>query len=192
VEAAYTGRLAHRLLQQLDLAMPLDLVDPKGGGDYFAAATKMTKLADAGTPVANVPVIPYWEHMFPGAIGGGLSATQNIYQAEFAHSRVDPVTQQVIWSPIVQGNETAALYDLDLGFSPADSTDPLLGILIPSILRSTRGPRSVQQLSRHATVAAPSMKNNVQFDLNYVFAKSMDLGSDAERGYLALDSSSAR
>jgi hypothetical protein len=185
VEAAYTGRLAHRLLQQLDLAMPLDLVDPKGGGDYFAAATQMTKLADAGTPVASVPVIPYWEHMFPGAIAGGLSATQNIYQAEFAHSRVDPVTHQTIWSPIVQGNETAALYDLDLGYSPADSTDPLYRYFDPQY-SSFYAWSSIGSSSYHAMQLSlhHPMKNNIQFDLNYVFAKSMDLGSDAERGYL--------
>jgi hypothetical protein len=185
VEAAYTGRLAHRLLQQLDLAMPLDLVDPKGGGDYFAAATKMTKLADAGTPVANVPVIPYWEHMFPGAVGGGLSATQNIYQAEFSHSRVDPVTKQTVWSPIVQGNETAALYDLDLGYSPADSTDPLYRYFDPQY-SSFYAWSSIGSSSYHAMQLSlhHPMKNNVQFDLNYVLAKSMDLGSDAERGYL--------
>ena len=185
VEAAYTGRLAHRLLQQLDLAMPLDLVDPKGGGDYFAAATQMTKLADAGTPVANVPVIPYWEHMFPGAVGGGLSATQNIYQAEFSHSRVDPVTHQTDWSPIVQGNETAALYDLDLGYSPADSTDRLYRYF-DSQYSSFYAWSSIGSSSYHAMQLSlhHPMKNNVQFDLNYVFAKSMDLGSDAERGYL--------
>lgn len=185
VEAAYTGRLAHRLLQQLDLAMPLDLVDPKGGGDYFAAATQMTKLADAGTPVANVPVIPYWEHMFPGALGGGLSATQNIYQAEFSHSRVDPVTHQTVWSPIVQGNETAALYDLDLGYSPADSSDPLYRYF-DSQYSSFYAWSSIGSSSYHAMQLSlhHPMKNNVQFDLNYAFAKSMDLGSDAERGYL--------
>jgi len=180
VEAAYTGRLAHRLLQQLDLAMPLNLVDPKGGGDYFAAATKMTKLADAGTPVSQVPVIPYWEHMFPGAAGGGFSATQNIYQTEFSHFSSTAGT----WSPIVQGNETAALYDLDLGISPADATDPLFRYFDPQYASfyawSSIGTSSyhAMQLSLHHP-----MKNGVQFDMNYVFAKSSDMGSDTERGY---------
>lgn len=180
VEAAYTGRLAHRLLQQLDLAMPLNLVDPKGGGDYFAAATKMTKLADAGTPVSQVPVIPYWEHMFPGAAGGGLSATQNIYQTEFSHFSSTTGT----WFPIVQGNETAALYDLDLGISPADSTDPVFRYFDPQYASfyawSSIGTSSYHgmQLSVHHP-----MKNGLQFDVNYVFSKSSDMGSDAERGY---------
>jgi carboxypeptidase family protein len=184
VEAAYTGRLAHRLLQQRDLAMPLDLVDPKGGGDYFAAATRMTKLANAGTPVANVAANPYWEHMFPGAAGGGLSATQNIYQTEFSHSHIDPVTNQVVWAPIVAGNETAALYDLDIGISPADTTDPLYRYFDPQYASfyawSSIGTSSYHsmQLSLHRP-----MQKGVQFDFNYVFAKSSDLGSDTERGY---------
>jgi hypothetical protein len=184
VEAAYTGRLAHRLLQQRDLAMPLDLVDPKGGGDYFAAATQMSKLANAGTAVSNVAANPYWEHMFPGAVAGGLSATQNIYQTEFAHSHVDPVTNQVIWAPIVAGNETAALYDLDIGLSPADTTDPLYRYFDPQYASfyawSSIGSSSYHslQLSLHHP-----MQKGVQFDFNYVLAKSSDLGSDTERGY---------
>jgi hypothetical protein len=37
LEAAYVGRFAHRLLQEEDLALPLDIRDPKSGMDYFAA-----------------------------------------------------------------------------------------------------------------------------------------------------------
>jgi len=183
VEAAYTGRLAHRLLQQLDLAMPLNLVDPKGGGDYFTAATQLTKLANAGTPAGNVAAIPYWEHLFPGAAGGGFSATQNIYQTEFSHVHADPVTHQPVWSPIIAGNETAALYDLDLGYS-VDQTDPLFRYFDPQYSSlyawSSIGTSSYHsmQLSLHHP-----MRKGVQFDLNYVFAKSIDLGSDTERGY---------
>jgi hypothetical protein len=178
VEAAYTGRLAHRLLQQLDLGMPLDLVDPKGGGDYFAAATQMTKLANAGTPVASVPVIPYWEHMFPGAAGGGLSATQNIYQTEFAH-----MSSSGTWNPMVQGNETAALYDLDLGISPADASDPTFRYFDPQY-SSFYAWSTIGTSSYHGTQLSlrRAMRNGVQFDLNYVFSKSSDIGSDAERG----------
>jgi hypothetical protein len=190
VEAAYTGRLAHRLLQQRDLAMPLDLVDSKGGGDYFAAATQMTKLANAGTPVSQVQAIPYWEHMFPGAAGGGFSATQNIYQKEFASFHIDPSTNLPIWNPVVQGNETAALYDLDLHIpigptlAITDPTDPVYRYFDPQYASfyawSSIGTSSyhAMQLSLHHP-----MQKGVQFDFNYVLAKSSDLGSDTERGY---------
>jgi len=71
VEAAYTGRLAHRSCSSLIWPCRWTLWTQRGG-DYFAAATKMTKLADAGTPS---PTFRHslLEHMFPGAIGGGLS-----------------------------------------------------------------------------------------------------------------------
>ena len=40
IEGTYTGRLGRHLLQQLDLAEPVDYVDPAGGGDYYAAGTQ--------------------------------------------------------------------------------------------------------------------------------------------------------
>ena len=69
VEASYVGRLGHRLLQEVDLAMPLDLVDPSSGMDYFKAATMLSKATDAGTDINQLAPIPYWENMFPGAAG---------------------------------------------------------------------------------------------------------------------------
>jgi len=38
-ETAYVGRFGRDLLQQRDLAEPVDLVDPKSGRDYFTAGT---------------------------------------------------------------------------------------------------------------------------------------------------------
>ena len=93
VEVAYIGRFGRHQLQQIDLAQPLDLVDSKSGSDYFAAATQLSKQKYAGA--VNVAPIPYFEHMFPDAAGGGQSATQNIYN---------------LWLP---GNETGSLYMLD-------------------------------------------------------------------------------
>ena len=72
--SAPSGR---HLLQQLDLAEPLDLVDPKSGMDYFAAGTLLAKATYAGQ--TTVPAIPYWEDMFPYLASPGMSATQNIY-----------------------------------------------------------------------------------------------------------------
>ena len=80
-ETAYVGRLGRRLLQEEDLAMPLDLVDPRSGMDYFAAATVFAKLANANTPVTSVAPIPYWENMFPLAAG---AASANLFGCGFA------------------------------------------------------------------------------------------------------------
>jgi hypothetical protein len=142
----------------------------------------MIKLADAGTPVESVSAIPYWEHMFPGAATGSLTATQNIYQTEFANfNLVNGVPQ---WFPTVQGNETAALYDLDLGISAADSTDPTFRYFSPQYA-SLYAWSSIGTSSYHSMQLAlhHPMKNGLQFDFNYTFSKSLDLGSDTERGY---------
>jgi hypothetical protein len=79
LEVAYVGRLARHILINSDAAMPLDLVDPKSGMDYFTAAQILGRLGFANVPVSQVPKIAYWENLFPGYAGGGLSATQQIY-----------------------------------------------------------------------------------------------------------------
>ena len=84
-QAAYVGRFGRHLLQQMDLAEPLDLVDPVSGQDFYNAATTPTKEFYAGA--TTVQPVAYFEDLFPdaanqGADGSGKignTATQNIY-----------------------------------------------------------------------------------------------------------------
>jgi hypothetical protein len=186
-EATYTGRFARHLLQEIDLSQPLDLVDPASKTDYFAAAQMLDKMAYAGVQTNDVQPIPYWENLFPAAAGQGLlsnsdgtacsggptpnptTATQNIYD---------------MYNCFV-GNETLSLEILDAFCFPAcagpngtnafqyyqDQFSSLYGW-------QTRGNSSYNglQLSlRHA------MSAGLQFDVNYVYSKSIDVGSNAER-----------
>ena len=57
LEVAYVGRFARRLLVQHDIAMPLDLVDPKSKMDYFTAATMLSKMGYAGVNPKDVKAI---------------------------------------------------------------------------------------------------------------------------------------
>ena len=45
LQISYVGRFGHRLLTQRDLNQPLDIVDPKTGIDYYAAASALSTLA---------------------------------------------------------------------------------------------------------------------------------------------------
>ena len=173
MEAAYVGRLGKRLLQNLDLATPLDLVDPKSGMDYFKAAGLMSAAAVAG--VTSIPAIPYFENMFPNVTGNGLTATQNIYQD--------------LWGSSIVGNETFPLYSLDTGsfYLPGSSGSafapgPLNRFFTPQYSSlyawasvGTSSYHSMQLSLRHA------MAHGLQFQFNYVLGKSIDLGSDSER-----------
>jgi len=187
-EATYTGRFARHLLQEIDLSQPLDLVDPASKTDYFAATQMLDKMAYAGVQTNDVQPIPYWENLFPAAAGGGLLSGTN---GTACSGGPDPganatATQNIydMYNCFV-GNETLSLEILDAFCFPAcagpngtnafqyyqDQFSSLYGW-------QTRGNSSYNglQLSlRHA------MSAGLQFDVNYVYSKSIDVGSNAER-----------
>jgi hypothetical protein len=189
MELAYVGRLGRRLLQQEDLAMPLNIVDPASHIDYFGAMQSLDKAFDAGTPESAIAPNPYWEHIFPGAAGaagvsgcasgipGTPTATQNIYD---------------LLSCGLRGNETTVLEILDFPDSsglcfPACAT--INGQLTQGFqffhdqFSSLYAWRSIgnsvynagQIMFRHR------MSHGVQFDFNYTLSRSYDYGSSSER-----------
>ncbi|MGB8065374.1 MAG: carboxypeptidase-like regulatory domain-containing protein [Candidatus Sulfotelmatobacter sp.] len=191
VEATYTGRFAHHLLQEIDLSQPLDLVDPASKTDYFAAAQALSKAAYAGTSESSIAPIPYWENLFPQAAGpSGISgyapgipanptATQNMYDLYYSDL----------------GNETLALEIADAFCFPAcagTGSNTLGGFVLPTgtpfayyqdqfsslygwQTRGNSNYNGLQLTLRHVMAAG------LQFDFNYTFSKSIDVGSNAER-----------
>lgn len=161
LEIAYSGRFGRHQLQQIDLAQPLDLVDPKSGQDYFSAATQLSRQKYAG--VANVTAIPYFENMFPDAAGGGESATHNIYN---------------IWLP---GNETGSLYMLDILCIPG--CGGAHNRFWPRQYASMYAWSSIGSSSYNAgqITLRRKMSQGVQMELSYTLSKSLDMGSDSER-----------
>lgn len=177
VDAAYVGRLGRHLLQQLDLAEPVDFNDPKGGGDYFAAGTLMSKMTDqlAGSclqcdgVLQHLPTIQYFEDVFPQMQNldfMGESATDAVYNNEWASNRY------------IYG-ETGALADIDFGcfYGPPCGTfwSPQFASLISL--------SSIGKSNYHAgqlTLRHPS-QHGLTLDFSYTFSKSIDMGSDAER-----------
>ncbi len=173
LEVAYVGRLGRHLIQQLDLAEPVDYTDPQGGGDYYAAGTLLSKITDQnGGNAASVPAIPYFEHLFPYMAGvdyPGESATQAIYNNE--------------WAPNRYGyGETTALADIDFYCNygcPAGHQSRFWQDQFSSLYAlSTIGMSyyNAAQVSVHHAMA-----HGVQFNVNYTFSKSIDMGSDTER-----------
>ena len=197
VEASYVGRLAHRLLQEEDLAMPLDLVDPSSKMDYFTAATMLTKAANAGTDISQFASSPiqYWEHLFPGAAGqlgfGPPGNKNNLGCAtgnNFNATNYNATQAMYDMYSCFAGNETSALFYADLLCLPACSQLPGQSAMQPfnywddqfSSLYAWRSTgnssyHSMQLTLRHA------MSAGLQFDFNYTFGKSIDIGSNAER-----------
>ena len=173
-EAAYVGRLGRHLLQQLDLAEPVDYVDPSGAGDYFAAGAQLSHDVDLNGGSANATVAPiqYFEDVFPFMAGvdfAGESATQAIYNNEWApyRSRFGATTSlsdidffcgygcPAGWTSHFWQDQFASLYALDtIGMSYYNAGQFTL---------------------RHPT------SHGLQMDFSYTLSRSIDMGSDTER-----------
>ncbi len=207
LEVTYVGRLAHRLLSQEDLAMPLNIVDPKSKIDYFTAAKRLSQLGFAGTPTSAVtsssvgPTAAYWQNIVaplkPGdayslACNGGFTTdvTQAMYDLfSCGGGPVGGAGQSF-------GDETTPLAQLDYWGSDFSGIAGILGqsgTYYPSIFgpnaffnsqfHSLYAWRSTGNANYHAmqVTLRKQMSHGVQFDFNYTYSKSIDLSSDAER-----------
>ena len=186
LEATYTGRFARHLLQELDLSQPLDLVDPASKMDYFGAAQMLSKAAYAGVQTNDIQPIPYWENMFPLAAGQGLLSGSNGTACSGGPTPANPTATQNIYDMYNcnVGNETLSLEVLDAFCFPACAGSsgtpfqyyqPQFSSLYGWQTRGNSSYNGLQLTLRHA------MSNGLQFDFNYVYSKSIDVGSNAER-----------
>jgi hypothetical protein len=118
VEAAYVGRKGRNLLIARDMAMPANLKDPQSGTTYFEAAKQLVGLMEQGTDINDVPLIPYWENLFPslgpngrngGYVGCGVVPGSD-YDTQYSASQV-----AYDWVNCMHPDTTYAPYLLDRG-----------------------------------------------------------------------------
>ncbi|HET8668001.1 MAG TPA: carboxypeptidase-like regulatory domain-containing protein, partial [Terriglobales bacterium] len=194
IETSYVGRLAHHLLQEDDMAMPLNIKDPRSGMDYFTAATLLSKAMDAGVPLLSVGQIPYWQNMFPGAagrfsaVGSGCAPGAD---AASAGTRLTATQAMYDFFTCFPHNETSPLEYIDVpGAYTGDNNcfpDPNCSILGPNAYYSQQFSslyawRSIGNSNYHSGQFTLRHKGNgLQFDFNYTLSKSIDVGSNAER-----------
>ena len=205
-QAAYVGRLAHRLLAQEDLAMPLDPYDKAAGMDYFTAATALAKLYRNGVTtntfnpnMVSPAVQKYWsditQPLYPGgsySIGanspygscaqGGLNSTKNPTVLAF-----DLLCANAL-------NESLSIEEMDVSGVPdalnsSESYYYRLGNYTgPNVFYSPQytslyGLRTVTNANYNAmeVTLQHKMTHGIQFDFNYTYSHSIDISSDAER-----------
>lgn len=168
VEAAYVGRLGRNLLVRRDLGMALDLHDPQSGTSYFEAAQAVIRATQAANGnVRAIGPIPYWENLFPGAAGGGLTATQGI-AAAFDDSAPDFIT---------------ALWLMDQFCEPACSKLGKFAYFLEQY-DSLAGVSSLGRSDYHAMqlTLRKRFSHGYQFDFNYTLSTAKDDSSQVERG----------
>jgi hypothetical protein len=118
IQLSYVGRFGRDLLTQRDLNQPLDIVDPKTGIDYYAAASALSNLARKFA-LANQP------------------NGNNFYQAVITPAQISNVTATMLgptsqyWVDMLPKlRPGAAQYqDSFTGFAPASGTSVTDGLL---------------------------------------------------------------
>jgi Carboxypeptidase regulatory-like domain len=189
IETAYVGRIAHRLLQQEDLAQPRDIVDPASHTDYYTAVRQIDNAVLAGTPESGVAPIPYWENLFgatsagaggiagcAGGIPGNPTATQNMYDlmsCGFVHN-------ESTFQQIIDGVGGQSCFPGCITLNGQTAATPQY---FASQFASLYAWRSIGNSAYNAgqLLIRHGMSHGVQFDFNYTYSKSIDMGSDAER-----------
>jgi hypothetical protein len=199
-EAAYVGRLGRRLLQERDLAQPINLVDPKTGVSYWQAVTALAKIYRTGQSVEqfasnpNLPanIVQYWKDVMQPLQPGGAYSTG-------ASSCVDSGTPAGTSSPLVAAyalfcsgnfNETTPLSSWDLSgisdanltgvsYFPVNGPNTFFQNQFASLYAWSSTGRSNynagQFMLRHRA------SHGLSWDFNYTYSKSIDMGSNAER-----------
>ncbi|MGA3350343.1 MAG: hypothetical protein ABSC33_15060, partial [Candidatus Sulfotelmatobacter sp.] len=207
-EASYVGRFAHRLLQEEDLAEPTNLYDPASKTTYFQAAQALARNYYAGVPIQNISAASigtkYWENKFPTAAGTAFN------QLFGTSSEPAGFTQPCLGNPLSNNSAvsaTQAMYDLFCNFSGNETTALELADA-PGLITSTCFPACATingALSNGYDYYSPQFSSmdawrsignsaysagqfslrhrsgGLEFDINYTYSKSIDVGSNAER-----------
>jgi len=172
VEAAYVGRLGKHILVLNDLAMPINLVEPASGMDYFTAANLLLNYPTQ----AAVPKIPFWETFWPNLASGGLTSSQ------VAWSYYNPN------SPNTSGPDyTTSLFRLDVTCTPGSTCSKFGRYAIFNDQYSNLNAwSSLMPTWYHAAqlLIRKRFSAGTQFDFNYTFSKSEDWASVVERNGL--------
>ncbi|PYU73536.1 MAG: hypothetical protein DMG52_14580 [Acidobacteria bacterium] len=211
LEVAYVGRLARRLLMQLDVATPLDLKDKASGLDYFTAVTALAKIyrqqlaSGNSAPTASFDpsqvspkVMQYWADVLqplqPGdayLLGscGGTSTQIPVVAAFdlFCGNNLNETTGLLILDYFGLAGASGASYFPAAGASPDNAYLAANGVGSYAFYNPQYATLYVWKSMGTSNYNAMQvdLKHNfshgIQFDFNYTFSKSIDLASDAER-----------
>jgi len=150
-EANYFGRLGRRLIAQSDAAQVVDFKD-LGSGHFLAADfADLSKQLRAGVAPASVTAEPFFENqVFPGA-------TQVI-----AGSQLNPLIVRGDLGDTVQQLDAFGLLAPGIGLPPQWGTDAYITN------------KSFSNYNGLLTSLHKRLSHNLQFDVNYTYAHSID------------------
>ncbi len=177
VTGSYVGRLGRHVIMNLDVAQPTNLLDTGSGQTYYQAATAYDKQIDSGVSVLNIANSGYFQNLFPNAVTVIKTSTALVPAGTYKGA-------QAYYAYLAngdRGNETDPLFnfDTDPTASPAGQSFrfffPQTSSIYAQSSVGTSNYHAMQLSIRHV------VKYGLEYDVNYTFSKSMDLGSAPER-----------
>ena len=183
LDVAYIGRSARNLLASRDVAHFNNIRDPQSGMDWYTAAGLLDDLRVRNVPVGSVQPIAFFENLFPTFrrnVGGVLlTPTQSAYRRV---AREAAGGQNILDWTFLQSNCANCL----------DNRGILPDMFVHPQFATLDALSTVASSDYHAGTLTlrERFKDQLTFDLNYTFSKSMDnasgLQQDSLFGYSSL------
>lgn len=97
IQTSYIGRLARNLIASRDVMALNNLFDPKSGMDWYSAAQILEDFRRAGTPIDQIPQLPFFANLLPTNIAAlmdevyfgfccGVFPTHNLTQTQAVYA----------------------------------------------------------------------------------------------------------
>jgi hypothetical protein len=147
-------------------------VDPASGMDWYTAAGRLHDLRAANTAITAVPMVPYFEHLFPN-LGANLLGDSSLTSTQAVYSLV--AREGVGGFDILDWTFVQSIID-DLGVRPNMFFHPQYAAFssFSSIGKSDYNGATFSLRQR--------LGRTLWYDINYTFAKSFDNASGLESG----------
>ena len=169
VQASYLGRVGRNLLASRDVMTPNNLVDPRSGMDWYTAAGMLEDFRRNGTPISQVPAIPYFENLF-GSVPGLARALLGRTRAPLASNATQAVYGDALF---FNGNDWVTTQsEIDFALDAAG----LPTAFFQSQYAALSSFSTVANSNYHAGTLSVRQRlgQALTMDFNYTFSKSMD------------------
>ena len=186
VQVSYVGRLSRDSLTDRDMAAYTNLKDPKSGQTFYQAMNQLATAIDyQGVSIANLPKIPFFEDMWPAAAGHGFTSTQ-VWAKDYYENNSQGDFSDVVndFDNAANCNPGSTIFSSSGGVSQGACGAQGPWMMFNPQFSALAAWSSIGKGDYHAMqwTVRKSFGSGLQFDLNYTFSKSIDLGSAQESG----------
>ena len=184
VQVSYVGRLSRNTLTDRDMAAYTNLKDPKSGQTFYQAMHQLATMIDyQGVSIANLPKIPFFENMWPAAAGHGFTSTQ-VWAKDYYENNTQGDFSDVLndFDNAANCNPGSSLFSSSGGVNAGACGAQGPWMMFNPQFSALAAWSSIGKGDYHAMqwTIRKSFSSGLQFDLNYTWSKSIDLGSARE------------